>query len=157
MTFQRRSTLSPLKEIRWRESPEARPGDQGLLSSSRSWGDTWTWSLLADFLTFTLVNTSKITICNVSWSLQNSTLYKSAITNSMHSKSKYTVTPPLPKQILNFKQFVENLRNIFTSVSHARKSWIQLASSFPWFTSKTKRWNLGLILPGLQITGLQLC
>ena len=42
----------PLKGIRWRESPEARPGDQGLLSSSRSWGDTWTRSLLADFLTF---------------------------------------------------------------------------------------------------------
>ena len=101
-------------------------------------------------------STSQITISNVCWSLQNSILYKPAITNSMHSQSQYTLTPPLPKHILYFKQLAEDLRNIFTSVGHARKSWTQPASSFPWFTSKTKRWNLGLILPGLQITGLQL-
>ena len=106
---------------------------------------------------FQLLSVRVRTISNVCSSLQNSILHKPAIPNSMHSQSKYTFTPPLLKHILYLKQLAEDLRNIFTSVGHARKSWTQPASSFPWFTSKTKRWNLGLILPGLQITGLQLC
>ena len=126
MTFQRCPTLSP--------SPEASPGD------------TWTWFLLADFRTFNPCQYELNYHSNVCWSSQNSTLDQPAITNSMHSQSKYTLTPPPSKHILYFKQLAEDLRNIFTSVGHARKSWTQPASSFPWFTSKTKRWNLGLIL-----------
>ena len=89
-----------------------------------------------------LVSTSQITISNVCWSSQNSTLDQPAMTNSMHSQSQYTLTPRLPKYILYFKQLAEDLRNILASLGQARKSWTQPTSSFPWFTSKTKWWIL---------------
>ena len=105
MTFQRCPTLSP--------SPEASPGD------------TWTWFLLADFRTFNPCQYELNYHSNVCWSSQNSTLDQPAITNSMHSQSKYTFTPPLPKNMPYLEHLAEDLRNISTSLGHARKSWTQ--------------------------------
>ena len=62
----------------------------------------------------TLFNMSKIIISSIWWFSQNSTSGQSAIANSMHLESKYTLTPPLPKHSLCFKQPTEDLRNIFT-------------------------------------------
>ena len=126
MTFQQRPTFPP--------SPGASPGD------------TWTRSLLADFLTF---NPSQITCIHsfhsftrqkippwISQQLQIPCIHNPSTSSHPHFQSI----------ILYFKQFAEDLRIIFTSFGHARKYWDQPASSFPWFTSKTKISNLGLTL-----------
>ena len=125
MTFQRRPTLPP--------SPEA------------SLGDTGNQSLVAGFLNFNPrqyeSNYHKQCLLIVTkFYLRSASDYK------FHALASKYNTPSLPKPILYFEQLAEDLRNIFTSWTHARKSGTQPASSFPWFTSKTKRWNIGLIL-----------
>ena len=56
-----------------------------------------------------IVNTIQIIISNVCWWLQNTVLDQPAITNSMHSQFKDTLTSPLPKHILYLKQLAEYL------------------------------------------------
>ena len=79
------------------------------------------------------------------WALKVSTLINtSQITAnkaSHHNQDSSLLTPTSNFQYMKFSLISASG---FHPWSHVRRSWTHPASSFPWLTPETKRWNLGL-------------